>query len=150
MKRKLLLAGATVFLAVTLSHAQEHRLGAGVMIGEPTGPSVKYFLNEHSAIAGGIGWSFAGDNDFHMHADYLWHNYEVLAGLVDRLPLYYGIGARVKFEEHARVGVRGPVGVSYRLENIPVDVFGEAGPVLDFTSGVRVGFTAAVGARFWF
>jgi len=40
--------------------------------------------------------------------------------------------------------------VSYMLEQIPLDVFVEAGPVLDFTPNVRLRFTAAVGARFWF
>ena len=66
------------------------------------------------------------------------------------MPISYGIGARAKFGGDTRIGVRGPVGVSYMLENIPVDVFAEAGPILDFTPGLRVSFTAAIGARFWF
>jgi hypothetical protein len=133
------------------SAAQEHRIGAGVMLGEPTGPSIKYFLNEHHAIGGGIGWSFAGNNNIHIHSDYLWHNYELLRDLgEDRVAVYYGIGGRVKFGGDTRVGLRGPLGISYMLENIPIDVFAEVGPVLDFTPGLRLGLTAAVGARFWF
>ena len=150
MKTRLLAIGSIAFLQLTLG-AQEHRIGAGVMLGEPTGPSVKYFLNQYNAIDAGLGWSFAGNNNVHIHSDYLWHNYELLRDLgEDRVPIYYGIGGRVKFGGDTRVGVRGPVGISYMLEQIPVDVFAEAGPVLDFTPSLRLGFTAAIGARFWF
>ena len=142
----------SALLALSMNAAaQEHRLGAGMMLGEPTGASIKYFLNEENAIDGGIGWSFTGDNNLHIHSDYLWHNYDLFADVGgDRMPIYYGIGARAKFGGDTRVGIRGPVGVSYMLENIPVDVFAEAGPILDFTPGLRISFTAAIGARFWF
>jgi hypothetical protein len=150
MRTTLLLLAAMASFVSTLA-AQEHRFGAGLMLGEPTGPSLKYFLNENNAIDAGIGWSFANNDDLHIHSDYLWHNYDWLRDVADgRLPVYYGVGGRVKFGSDTRVGVRGPIGISYMLEDIPVEVFGEVGPVLDFTPGLRLGFTAAIGARFWF
>ena len=69
-----------------------------------------------------------------------------------KLPLYVGVGGGVKFRDHDddRVSVRVPVGVSYMLDNAPVDVFLEVAPVVDFTPSTRGGFTAGIGARFWF
>ncbi len=36
----------------------EHRFGAGIILGEPTGVSLKYWLNDTMAIDGAIGASF--------------------------------------------------------------------------------------------
>ena len=142
---------AVLVAAASTALSQEQRLGLGVMLGEPTGASVKYMLNEQNALNGGIGWSSVGNNNLHLHTDYLWHNYSLLGGLSDApLPVYYGLGGRVKFGGDTRLGVRAPIGVSYMIEQLPVDVFVEAGPILDFTPGLRVSFTAAIGARFWF
>jgi hypothetical protein len=33
---------------------------------------------------------------------------------------------------------------------VPVDVFLEVAPILDFTPSTRGGFTAGIGARYWF
>ena len=128
MRIKLVVLGILAAAHFTAA-AQEHRLGVGLMMGEPTGPVVKYFLNQNQAIDGCIGWSFAGNNNLHMHADYLWHNYDLFRNIGDdRMPLYYGIGGRVKFGGDTRLGVRAPLGISYLLEHVPVDVFAEAGP----------------------
>jgi hypothetical protein len=121
------------------------------MIGEPIGFSVKYRLNEINAVDAGIGYSFIGTDNFHIHSDFLWHNYDLLGHDPERrLAVYYGPGGRVKFGGDLRLGVRGPIGVSYILPVAPLEVFVEAGPVLDFTPRVRVEFTAAIGARFLF
>ena len=149
MKKELLTLGAVMAFVLT-GAAQDGPFGVGVMLGEPTGVSLKYQLNERNAVDGGIGWSFTGDNNVHIHSDYLWHHPTILHDVSDQLTLYYGVGARAKFGGDTRIGVRGPVGVSYKIEQVPIDVFAEVGPVLDFTPGVRVSFTAAIGARFWF
>jgi len=33
---------------------------------------------------------------------------------------------------------------------VPVDIFVEVGPVIDFTPSVRGGVTGGIGARYWF
>ena len=146
-----LLAAGILAAAHWVASAQDHRIGVGMMMGEPTGANAKYFFNQFHAIDACIGWSFSGNNNLHLHSDYLWHNYDLLRGLgEDRVPLYYGIGGRAKFGGDTRLGVRGPLGISYMLENIPVDVFAEVGPLVDFTPKLRFGFTAGIGARLWF
>lgn len=130
----------------------DRRFGAGLIVGEPTGVSLKYFLTDKTAIDGAIGWGFHHENDLHLHSDFLWHMHDFHSVPEGQLSLYFGVGARVKLRNNGedRVGVRVPVGVSYLLENVPVDVFLEVAPILDFTPSVRGGFTAGIGARYWF
>ena len=64
--------------AVTAAGQDSHKLagespfGLGVMIGEPTGISGKYWLSPANAIDFAVAWSFANDANFHLHTDYLY------------------------------------------------------------------------------
>ena len=82
--------------------------------------------------------------------DYLFHNYGIFKVKQGKLPLYYGIGGRVKFEEETRVGVRIPVGICYLFRNQPLDVFFEIVPILDLTPETDFDINASVGVRFFF
>jgi len=141
--------------AITMSQSSSHsegRFGAGLILGEPTGASLKYWLNDTMALDGAVGWSFHRETDLHLHSDVLWHKFDLFSVPEGRLPLYFGVGARVKFRDHDhdQVGIRLPVGVSYIFEKIPVDIFLEVAPIIDFTPAVRGGFSAGIGARYWF
>lgn len=126
--------------------------GAGVLFGEPTGVSLKYFFNEKMAVDGAVGWAFTDETDLHLHGDVLWHKHDMFDVREGDLALYGGVGGRVKFNHHNddRAGVRLPVGLAYTFENVPVDVFVEIAPVLDVAPSTRGGFTGGVGARWWF
>ena len=128
------------------------RFGVGLMVGEPTGLSLKYFFNSTFAIDGGLGWAFHDGTDFQIQSDVLWHKFDLVTLSQGQLPFYIGVGARVKFQENAedRIGLRVPVGVSYIFDDLPLDVFFEVAPILDFTPSTRGGFSAAIGARWWF
>jgi hypothetical protein len=99
-----------------------------------------------------VGWSFHRETDLYLHSDVLWHNFELFPVAQGQLPLYLGVGGRVKIREHAedRLGVRVPIGVSYIFEDLPLDIFAEVAPVLDFAPSTRGGFTLGIGARWWF
>jgi hypothetical protein len=144
--------GATSLNAADLGIPAQSGFGAGVMIGEPTGVSVKYWLDERSAIDGVVGWSFEGRNDLHLHADYLYHIFDLIDVGRDRFAVYFGGGVRYKLVEHRSdwFGLRGVGGVAYLFQEIPVDVFLELGPVFDLTPDTRLTLGAGVGARFWF
>ncbi|HVR35757.1 MAG TPA: hypothetical protein VMS21_07895 [Methylomirabilota bacterium] len=137
---------------LTLDGVPNEGFGAGLMVGDPFGVSLKYWLNETWAIDGGLGYSWRGRDGFHIHSDVLYHFFDLIDIDKGRLPLYFGVGARVHFERHSddHVGIRGPVGVAYLFEDKPVDVFLEVAPVLDFTPDTKFRFTAAAGARYWF
>jgi hypothetical protein len=128
-----------------------NRFGAGLILGEPTGLSLKYWLNESFAVDGGIAASFFRDNGLQLHSDILWHKFGLFDVPEGRLPLYFGLGGRVKFEDgDDRFGIRFPIGVSYMFDRRPIDVFLEVAPILDVTPSVQGSFNAVLGARFWF
>lgn len=129
------------------------RFGVGVILGEPTGGSVKYWLNDTMAIDGAVGWSSHDDTDLYLHSDLLWHNFELIPVSHGRMPVYLGVGGlfRLRDDRHDnQVGIRIPVGVSYMFENAPVDIFAEIGPAIDVSPDVRGEITGGVGIRFWF
>jgi hypothetical protein len=139
-----------VLFTATLGHAQKAGFGVGVMVGEPIGGSFKAWLSEKTAIDGGVAYANYDDDGLQVHSDYLYHNFDWLSAGSGRLPVYFGLGARLKFADDTHVGIRGPIGLSYIFDNVPVDVFGEVAPILDFTPNWRVEWNAAIGARYWF
>ena len=129
------------------------KLGVGIILGEPTGGSVKYWLNDTMALDGAVGWSSHDHSDLYMHSDVLWHNFDLIPVSRGRLPVYIGVGGLFRVRDDNRdnqAGVRVPVGISYMFDNAPIDVFAEIGPALDVTPDVRGEMTGGVGIRFWF
>lgn len=128
-----------------------NRFGAGVMVGEPMGLSLKYWLNEDFAVDGGLGSSFHRETGLQLHSDVLWHKFGLFDCPNGKLVPYLGLGGRVKFQDDSdEFGFRFPVGVSYLLHDRPIDVFFEVAPILTVTPTVRGDFNVAIGARFWF
>ena len=138
----------------TYSHDNDlsGRFGVGLILGEPTGVSLKYFFNDTVAIDGAVGWAFHHETDFYLHSDVLWHKFDLFSVPEGQLPFYVGVGGRVKFRDNEddRIGVRVPFGVSYIFEDLPLDIFAEVAPVVDFVPSTHGGFTIGIGARWWF
>jgi len=129
----------------------QNRFGAGLMLGEPTGLSLKYWLNADWAIDGGVAGSFHRDNGLQLHSDALWHWFGLIDSSRGKFAPYLGAGLRVKFEDSDDpFGFRFPVGIAYMFDQHPIDVFFEVAPLLDVTPSVRGDVNVAIGARFWF
>jgi hypothetical protein len=135
-----------------LDDGPNRRLGIGAILGEPTGLSVKYWLSNRNAVDGGVAWSFSERDSFHLHADYLFHNFDWLRPRTGQMPVYFGAGGRVLFEERRdnRAGIRAPIGISYIFDRYPLDAFVEVAPILDLTPGTKLEFNAGIGLRFYF
>jgi hypothetical protein len=152
MKNKMI---AVVFVALSgiavaarASQAEEGT-GVGVMLGDPTGFSVKRWLDETRAVDAGLAWSTSDDDAFQLHADYLVNNFALLKSkdFPGRTALYYGIGGRIKFSDDTRIGARFPLGVDiYALRN-PIDFFVEVAPIFDLIPSVRGDINFSVGFR---
>ena len=124
------------------------KFGLGIILGEPTGISAKLWLSGATAIDGAVAWSFANESAFHIHADFLIHNFDVFSKVV---PLYYGIGGRIKFRENeTRLGVRIPVGVAYDIPSTTIDLFLEIVPLLNLNPSTSFTLNGAIGGRFYF
>lgn len=128
------------------------RIGAGVIVGEPTGPTAKFWLTDTLAIDGTLGWSLRDDDNVYLNADILWHNYDLIPVSRGKTAVYYGVGPSIEFrhDEDNRFGVRAPVGVSYTFDDKPLDVFLEVAPILDVAPELRGDFNVGIGVRYWF
>lgn len=155
MKHIVIIAAVTLAVGVLAGPADatpRGPFGLGIIVGEPTGLDLKWFLNNVNAVEGAVAWSFSGDTEVHIQADYLYHFYEWIEVKQGLLPVFIGIGGRIAFVENDDdlVGVRIPIGLSYEFEGGVVDVFGELVPVLNLTPDTEFDFEGAIGGRFWF
>ena len=125
--------------------------GIGLMIGEPTGISFKYWNSDKKALGGGAAWSLGQYDAVHLHADYLWHSYSVFEDVEKgELPLYYGVGGRVVLAENdAVLGIRVPVGLNYRFEDNPLDLFLELAPTVNLLPDTDFDINGALGIRIY-
>ncbi len=142
--------------------AQDHGFGLGIILGEPTGLSVKLWTSKINAFDFGLGVGLGGDRlkykgDYneggriHFHMDYLWHSFNAISS-TERFPLYYGIGGRFNtsggYEDS--FGIRGVFGIAWFPHNTPIDVFFELVPVFQVTPLTGLGIDAGLGLRYFF
>ena len=132
------------------SFALEGQYGAGIMIGEPTGFTGKYWLDDKYAVDAGLAYSFAGENAIHIHSDYLVHLFNTFKIEGHSPVIYYGGGIRFEFENDTRVGLRIPVGITMTMATRPIEFFAELVPVLDFAPETKLKFNGGLGARYYF
>ena len=140
--------------------------GLGLELGGPSGLNGKYFLSDDGALNFGLGANGYvnryGDRDgIHLYLDYLWHPVSLTNTAAFQLPLYVGIGGRLWSFDYGNnnndgtaFGARVPIGIAFDFNNVPLDIFIQLTPTLDFYRGYRddVGFwfDFSVGIRYWF
>jgi hypothetical protein len=144
------LIGIVAAMIFAGSAAAQGNFGIGIILGEPTGVSGKLWLTDRSAVDMAAAWSFSDEEAFHLHADYLLHNFDLISVSQGRLPIHFGVGARVKFEDESKLGVRVPVGLTYIFDGAPLDIFFEIVPILDLIPDTDFEANAAIGIRFFF
>jgi hypothetical protein len=151
------------------ARAEGGPFGMGLIIGSPTGVSLKYYLGEgDQAIDGAVGFAFIGNGGIQVHADYLWHPWVLTRDPAFTMPVHLGVGARLIDHDRGRdadddfhVGIRGPIGLSFDFTEIPLDVFIELALIVDFHGDHRINdgddsdhvdldLNAGVGARYYF
>lgn len=157
----------SMFVVATLDAvAQSPRnkdFGFGIILGEPTGGTVKFWLNRENAITASIGASYFGSP--RLGADYLWH-FDAFSSSV--VKLYAGPGLAIGFGEgkgfwykegkdrfwvregsETGFAFRGIFGVNVVPRNTPLEIFFELGPLVGVTPDFGSAFDAAVGVRFY-
>ncbi len=164
MRTKCIIASLLLCCVFTSgSPAQSDRdFGVGVILGEPIGISLNKFVAPKRSLDAGIAWSFTENESFQLHADYLFHRFDRLnvTQIGDRVPLYYGLGLRVKFKsdddnneennDDEMIGIRIPIGITYLLDDQPIEFFAELVPILDVSPDMEFNLNAAFGARYYF
>jgi hypothetical protein len=140
-------------------HAQgqndPQRFGLGIMIGEPTGITGKYWMNSTNALAGGVAWSFRGpshrrSSNIHLHLDYQAHNFNLFNVEQGTMGFYYGIGGRLRTGGDANIGVRIPLGLNYLFADNPLEIYFEIVPILDLMPQTDLAGNGGIGIRYYF
>jgi hypothetical protein len=124
--------------------------GLGFTLGEPSGVNGKIWTGPATAISGGLAWSLADGGATNLYGDVLWHNFDLFDLQNGYLPLYFGFGGRLQFEEDTHFGLRGVVGLDYIFPSSPIDAFLELVPIVDIAPEGDLTFNATVGARYFF
>lgn len=135
--------------------------GLGIMVGEPTGISAKYWRSRSQAIQGGV--SYSRRREFvQVHVDYLWTVADLLerrkrreagpgAEAMGMFPIYAGAGGRIGVRKDDLVaGARVPIGLSYLFHRIPVDIFLEIVPGVTLVPETEFDLEGGLGARYYF
>jgi hypothetical protein len=145
------LAIILVFLALSsdsLWAKERGAFGAGIILGDPIGPTLKYWFYPNVAIDAGLGF----ESNFTVYIDLLWHGWNVFPKPPEgKLAVYLGVGPR--FEEQKgedKFGFRTVAGVAYWLESYPIETFLEIAPVFQFTPDTDTDFDAGLGLRYYF
>lgn len=144
----------TVFILTIISgtaFSQSNGFGLGIILGEPTGISTKYWTTGSTAFDFGLGYSLKKNSRLHLHADYLFH-VNNLFNTTENISLYYGPGARLRLVESgdSRLGFRFDVGLVWIPKNSPIDVFLEIAPLLDIIPSTDFTVNGGVGVRYFF
>lgn len=158
LMKKTLLTLALVMLLLTAANAQSKGLGLGIIIGEPTGVTLKVWQGGNVAFDAAAAWSFKDEGAFHVHADFLWHNFGLISVTQGDMALYYGVGGRIKFREDrglgddddALIGVRFPLGLAYYFQPFPGELFVEVVPLLNVAPSTDFDLNGALGFRYYF
>jgi hypothetical protein len=145
----LLLSTLLAFSFSTSADAQsrESNTELGIILGEPTGISLKAWQSDVTAFDAGIAWSFGDNGSLHLHCDYLRHNWlDVESG---SLALYYGLGARLQLADDPRLGARIPVGLQYNIPDTRLTTFFEVAPLLDLVPETEFDVNGGLGLRIY-
>ena len=145
--RRILSTCLTLLCAGAAAAAPPSGPGVGVILGDPTGGTFRYFLSGTRSLDLGIGFS----GDAAMWADHAWHSWDMMpkpqSGDFD---VWVSAGVRLETAPDPEFAARTMGGVSYWFPDHPVEVFATAGPVFQMTPVGSLGADGGVGVRFYF
>lgn len=138
-----------IILATIPLYGGGKQFGLGIILGEPTGLSGKYWLTQKTAVDGAAAWSVRHDN-IYLHADFQLHQFYIKALKGAHPHIYFGIGAATSIGDNdGWLGVRVPVGGSF----FPVpelELFAEIVPGLALIPDTNFFMNAGIGIRYFF
>lgn len=139
-----------MILAALISSTGPGHFELGIILGEPSGISAKLWSDGSTAFDAALSWSLKDDHeDLYIHADYLWHNFDLIH-TSETMPVYFGIGGRVVLANDTKFGARVPVGISWLLSGAPLDLFIELAAVINFIPDTDFDINGGIGIRYIF
>jgi hypothetical protein len=138
----------------------------GIILGEPSGLTGKFWTAQDRAIDAGLAFSF--NSFFLVYSDYLFHFYGSIPHsdrFMRTLDPYVGVGGEFFFSEggHASgnhyfdtsdssfgLGIRVPLGAEWFIPRAPLGIFVELVPGLGVIPGTFGFLQGGIGARYYF
>jgi hypothetical protein len=154
MRKHLLVLIFSLLFVCTYAQAQDKGFGVGLVLGEPTGISMKIWTGPTKALQFALAWrnedSFLGSR-VTISGDYLWHSFDAIHSTY-RFPVYYGVGGTFTSgrPQSDILGVRGVVGIGFWPRKVPLDVFLQVVPTLVLTPSTSVDVNVGLGVRYFF
>ncbi len=147
------------FMTGVSAHATpiEGTLGAGIIVGEPTGLSAKSYVTETQAFDAALSYSLRTDSIW-LHGDYLYHS-EKLSKDVEggRWVPYGGLGGLLYFSNQdkkqssrALLAARAPAGLLFYPTDSSIEFFAEIALVVGVLPATEVSVSGGIGARYLF
>jgi len=143
-----------VFLMVLIGLGQismayeSGQLGVGIIIGNPTGPTVKYWMSDTTALDLAIGFQ----EDISVHGDILFHAWDFFPQPKrGKFGAYLGFGPKIQEKKKDDLfGIRAVAGVNYIATKYPFEIFFELVPVFELSPDTDTDLDAGVGVRYNF
>lgn len=162
MQKKYIFTLLVLFVLTLNQTAFAKQLGAGIVLGDPSALSGKYWTDNAKAIDMGLGWD--SNSNFYVFSDYLFHfaNAFSKANIDAKLVPYVGVGGLIKIYSDAnkkridnqdnsmRLVFRIPLGIEWLVVKFPVGVFIELVPGLRVYPNTTSDFGAGIGVRLYF
>jgi hypothetical protein len=126
-----------VFIVLAVGAYAKNSDEVGIVLGNPSGFSGKFFLNDKNAVDVVVGL----DRSMSVHADYLWHDFEAFEVNEGVMPLYYGAGVLITDKG---LHLQGKIGLEYLFETNPLGIFIEVAPAF----GPDFRFQGGLGVRY--
>ncbi len=152
MRKTALLLFGIVSFSCAILNAQSRNIGAGIILGEPTGFVAEYKLENSYALRFAAAYSILTENNkFSLHIDYIGRISQISESSTE-FPLYYGVGIRWRFRQgfYSSIGVRGIGGLEWPLSQYPVNLFLEIAPVFELFPKTNLTLDSAVGFIYFF
>lgn len=146
--RKIILPFFIIFMFGGFIQAQEKNFGVGLIVGEPTGISVKYWMNKTEAFHFSLGYAAFEGKAIGLNADYLFHKYGLrLFDSDEKFLLFYGFGGRLRIirDNDDSFGARGIIGISWLDKSGRLEVFAETAPGFILIPKTKLCIDAALG-----
>ena len=153
LKEKLLLILCVLLIpTIVFADIRDKKIGAGLLIGEPTGFTFKSWISETEAVDASIAWSFNSNEKITLQVDLLRHKLNLISLNRGKVPLYYGLGSRLTVIEgsSSALGIRGVGGIEYIFDTVPVELFLEIGPVMQIVPGTVMDISGGFGIRYYY
>jgi len=130
-------------------HGQQRSFGAGIIIGDPTGFTAKYWKSKENAYDFGLAWALGDNGSVLIYGDYIWHRFEITGE--PRTPLYFGVGAWFGANDNRTgLGARIPLGVTHIFARDPIDIFFEIVPAISIVPDTDLDVQGGFGIRYYF